>query len=124
MTDDPIPGDLREFIMRHIDSVAELEALLLMRANPDKSWDVPSVARRLYTNEALIAGPFSRFCDEGLLTCADHIYKYAPTPELGAMVEKLAEAHSRHLIAVTNLIHTKPRRIREFADAFKLRKDR
>lgn len=124
MTDDPIPGDLREFIMRHIDSVAELEALLLMRANPNEHWDVPSIARRLYTSDTQIAGPFTRFCDEGLLTCTGHLYRYAPAPELAAMIEKLAEAHSRHLIAVTNLIHTKPRRIREFADAFKLRKDR
>jgi hypothetical protein len=124
MTDDPVPGDVREFIMRHIDSVAELEALLLLRANPNESWDVPSVARRLYTAESQIAGPFGRFCDEGLLTCMDHIYKYAPAPELAALVDKLAVAHARHLIAVTNLIHAKPRRIREFADAFKLRKDR
>jgi hypothetical protein len=124
MTDDPIPGDLREFIMRHIDSVAELEALLLMRATPNESWDVPSVARRLYTNETQIAAPFGRFCEEGLLTCTDHLYKYAPSPELAVLVDKLADAHARHLIAVTNLIHTKPRRIREFADAFKLRKDR
>ena len=124
MTDDPIPGDLREFIMRHIDSVAELEALLLLRANPNESWDVALVARRLYTNETQITAPFARFCEEGLLTCTDHIYKYAPTPELAALMDKLAEAHTRHLISVTNLIHAKPRRIREFADAFKLRKDR
>jgi hypothetical protein len=40
------------------------------------------------------------------------------------MVERLAGSYANHLIQVTNLIHGKPRRLREFADAFKLRKDR
>ena len=39
------------------------------------------------------------------------------------MVELLAEHYKRHLIPITNLIHAKPRRIRQFADAFKLKKD-
>ena len=32
MVNDPISADLREFILRHIDLVAHLEALLLLRA--------------------------------------------------------------------------------------------
>jgi hypothetical protein len=40
------------------------------------------------------------------------------------MVDRLADAYARHLIPVTNLIHGKPRRLREFSDAFKIRKDR
>ena len=39
------------------------------------------------------------------------------------MVALLAEHYKRHLIPITNLIHAKPRRIRQFADAFKLKKD-
>ena len=41
------------------------------------------------------------------------------------LVGRLARFYGTHLIPVTNLIHGKPvSRIREFADAFKLRKDR
>ena len=40
------------------------------------------------------------------------------------LVARLSEVYRRHLIPITNLIHSKPRRIREFAEAFKLRKDR
>jgi hypothetical protein len=47
MTDDVIPGDLRDFILRHIDSVAQLEALLLLRANPNEDWDVKETATRV-----------------------------------------------------------------------------
>ncbi len=45
-------------------------------------------------------------------------------PERFQLVARLSEVYRRHLIPITNLIHSKPRRIREFADAFKLRKDR
>lgn len=34
--DELIPVDLRDFILRHIDSVSQLEALLLLRAKPDE----------------------------------------------------------------------------------------
>ena len=43
MADDPIPADLRDFILRYIDSVAHLEALLLLRANPETAWQAAAV---------------------------------------------------------------------------------
>jgi hypothetical protein len=38
MTDEVIPADIKNFIARHIDSVIQLEALLLLRACPDETW--------------------------------------------------------------------------------------
>jgi hypothetical protein len=35
MTDDPIPDDVKTFLLRYIDSIAQLEALLLLRANAE-----------------------------------------------------------------------------------------
>jgi hypothetical protein len=57
MTDELVPDDVRDFILRHIDSVAQLEALLLLRANPDEDWDAPKTAKRLYTTHQEIALP-------------------------------------------------------------------
>ncbi len=52
------------------------------------------------------------------------MYRYECASEARQKVDRLASVYSRHLIPVTNMIHAKPRRIREFADAFKFRKDR
>ncbi|HVO03329.1 MAG TPA: hypothetical protein VMT54_14080 [Candidatus Cybelea sp.] len=124
MPDDPIPREIRDFIARYIDSVAQLEALLLLRDNPGDIWDRRRVAERLYTSEDETALFLARLCDDGLLSAADGVYRYdAHSPELAALVDRLAERYKRHLIPITNLIHAKPRRIREFADAFKLKKD-
>jgi hypothetical protein len=125
MTDDVIPGDLRDFILRHIDSVAQLEALLLLRANPNEGWDIEQTAARLYVEQGEVAEVLARLCADGLLRCTEGRYRFGcDTAEQRAMVDRLAAAYSLHLIPVTAIIHAKPRRIREFANAFKFRRDR
>jgi hypothetical protein len=124
MTDEVIPADLRDFILKHIDSVTQLEALLLLRANPGESWDVARTAQRLYAKEAEVAEALARLCSDGLLHCVQDVYRCADVaPDLLAMVDRLAAAYARYLIPVTNIIHAKPGRIRQFADAFKFRKE-
>lgn len=119
-----IPRQLRRFIAKYIDSVAALEALLLLRAAPDQTWDVSRVASRLYITEPETSQILDRLCRDGLLACADKVYKYeCKTEELQRAVDELSALYARHLIPVTNMIHAKSRRIREFADAFRFRKD-
>jgi hypothetical protein len=124
MADEPIPSDVQELILRHIDSVAQLEALLLLRENPAETWDVGKTAKRLYASEAEIADVLARLCGDGLLSCTEGVYRYDGGTHLRDSIDRLAQVYARHLIAVTNMIHAKPRRIRQFADAFKFRKDR
>ena len=40
--------DLQQFILKHIDSVDHLRALLLLRNEPTRSWGVMEVGARLY----------------------------------------------------------------------------
>lgn len=125
MSESPVPLDLQDFILRHIDSIAQIEALLLLRRNEEEVWDVTSTARRLYISEQSTEEILANLCNDGLLECEGGTYRYtARSPEIEQMVDRLAEAYKSNLIAVTNIIHSKPRRIREFANAFKLRKDR
>lgn len=124
MADEAITEAVRDFIFRHIDSVAQLEALLLLRANPDEEWDVRRTAKRLYAAELGVAEALSGLSASGVLALREGRYRYqCKSPALAAVVEMLAEAHARQLIPITNLIHSKPRRIRLFADAFRFRKD-
>ncbi len=44
MADELIPPDVREFILTHIDSIAQLEALLLLANQPETRWTVSGVA--------------------------------------------------------------------------------
>src|SRR5690349_14072930 len=103
--DELIPGDLRDFILRHIDSVSQLEALLLLRAMPEEEWDVARTAQRLYVDEQEVTEVLGRLCADGLLICHGAIYRYEPEgTEKRAMIDRLADLYARHLIPVTNLI--------------------
>lgn len=128
MARDIIPDDVRQFIIQRIDSIAQLEALLLLRSNPQTEWSIEAVAKRLYISGQETAPLLTRLGAEGFLIAKgdlSSLYQYAPrSMELGQMIDRVAEIYAKHLVPVTNLIHAKPRnRIQEFADAFRLRKD-
>jgi hypothetical protein len=123
MTDEIVAGDIKEFLLAHIDSIAQLEALLLLRATPDKLWDAGAAARRLYIGEREGQEILARLSAEGLISRDDNAYRYAPASDKTALIDRLAETYARQLIPITNIIHQRPGRIRQFADAFKLKRE-
>lgn len=124
MSSDFIRDDVRDFIIRHVDSIAQLEALLLLRAHPGVRWDVATISKRLYISEADALVILSRLCVDGLIADASGTYQYRCDDENTRLtIEHLAHTYSRHLIPVTNMIHSKSSRIREFSEAFKFKRD-
>jgi hypothetical protein len=118
-----VPDTVRDFILKHIDTVAQIEALVLIRSNSTERWSVSQIASRLYTSETEAAEALDRLCADGLLLCVEGTYRLdGISSENFFMIEALSETYARHLIPVTSIIHAKPRRIRSFADAFKFRK--
>ncbi len=123
-----IPNEVREFIIDKIDSVAELEGLLLLSRNPETAWSVEALAQRLYTSPQQTEEVVSHLHSLGFLGVKEGdtpAYNYQPlSPKLAELVDRIADAYSKYLIPVTNLIHSKPQsRVQQFADAFKLRKE-
>ena len=121
MSYEPISNDIRDLIQRHIDSVVQLEALLFLRTCPSDTLPAAAIAGRLYAPEAEIGSALARLSADGFLARESDGYRYQCSDELRARVDRLADAYSRHLIAVTNLIHARPRNVRQFSDAFKFR---
>ena len=123
---DRIPKEISEFIIQYIASVAELEGLLLLREEPEKGWDKHSLAERLYIEAEDAERILSYFSSLGFLhEASDRAYFYKPkNKNLIAQVDAVAEIYSRYLVPVTNLIHMKSKkRVQQFADAFRIRKD-
>lgn len=118
-----IPRDVRDFLLKTIASVAELEALLLLRREM-ASWSVETLAQRLYVPPAEAELVLRALMSLDFVVQDEVGYRYECTaPELDRLVEKTAEVYARQLIPVTKLIHDHGRRIRRFADAFRLRRD-
>jgi hypothetical protein len=125
MADDLIPAEVRDFIHAYVQSIADLEALLLLARNSDAKWSAASVARQLYIEEAQAAEVLERLCAGGLARCQSGTFWFNDAPAgQRAIVEQLADIYSQHLIPVTNLVHSRPSGARAFAAAFKFRKDR
>ncbi|MFN3792719.1 hypothetical protein [Massilia sp.] len=120
---------MRRFVLTSVPSVPFLEALLLLRANPGQQWSGEMLARRLYTSERTAQGLLDELCRSGMaapcIAPNEDCYCYAPASDtLRERIDGLAELYARHLVDVTNLIHsTLDRKAQQFADAFRLRKD-
>lgn len=128
MVSSVIPDEIARFLAERIDSVAELEGLLLLRKDPELKWDVRALAGRLYITESETEELLSRLLENGLVAAEARepvLYSYAPvSSDLSALVDRVIELYSRHLVPVAKFIHSKSRpRVQGFADAFKLRKD-
>jgi hypothetical protein len=122
-----IPEEVQVFLLQHLDSIAQLEALLLLRADPACVWSAEALAKRLYIPPQEAATVLERLATDSFLTTSQDVpdsYQYHPaSDELAHMVDRIAALYAQYLIPVTNLIHSKPRsRVQEFADAFKLRR--
>lgn len=130
MPPQPIPDDLRRFVLTSIASVPHLEALLLLRSGQDAYWDAAMVAERLYIGEALALSVMQDLCRAGMLAPrsgadASIDYRYRPASDaMRALIDRLAALYASHLLEVTYLIHSAlERKAHMFADAFKWRKD-
>jgi hypothetical protein len=115
------------FILDKIDTVAQLEGLLILWSTTDDEWSAQSLADRLYITEEQTVDLLGILCTrELIITKAGKppVFQYQPSStELKEKVDRLARLYSKNLLAVTNLIHSKPKtRVQQFADAFKLRK--
>lgn len=126
MTKGEVPADVRRFILTSIPSVPYLEAVLLMRAEPDDTWDASRLARRLYVGERTAADLIGLLTAAGVAAAegSGPAVRYAPQPELGALIDRVASAYASDLVAVTDLIHSRiDKRAQQFADAFRFRKE-
>ena len=128
MPREPLPDDVRRFILTSVASVPYLEAMLLLRKEPDHPWDTFRVARRLYMDEQRAGELLSLLHQSGVLSVVEEqppSYHYAPaTDDLRAMIDRVAEAYVSNLVEVTHLIHsTMDRKAQQIADAFRFRKD-
>jgi hypothetical protein len=119
-----VPKDVERFIATDIDSVEQLEVLLLLRAAPDKQWTAKEVARALVSREDSAAHWLARMTERGLLTQLDNRYRYATgKPELAETIDALAESFAKYRVTVVALIFSKPsERVRLFSDAFRIRR--
>lgn len=121
-------GEVRRFVLTSVPSVPYLEAVLLLRAQPGDTWNAQSISRRLYLPEQQGAELLRALAAAGIAQSTPPqpgSFHYGPaSPELAAMLDKVAQVYAADLVGVTDLIHSRvDKRAQQFADAFRWRKD-
>lgn len=126
-----IPDDVLALLQERLAGLDELEALLLLRIEPERRWFASEVAERLGLPVASSEAALASLCKVSLLVTegggggAEPRYAYRPaTPELEQVVSSLAGIYAdRRLEVMRVLSNSALERIRSaaartFADAF------
>lgn len=127
MTTSDIPAAVLEFISKRIDSVPQLESLLIMSADENRVWTVEDIAARTYVTTASATTVLNDLHRRNLIAITDDGKRYQFRPaseEERQAVAQTAIAYRRHLIPLATFIHSKASSpVKEFARAFALKKD-
>lgn len=121
----PLPEDVRLFLHQNIDSVEQLEVLLLLWRTPERGWSSEEVATAVYSHPSSVVRRLALLLGQGLLREQEPgCYQYAPrTAELHETVTRVDHMYRERRVAVITLIASKPiENVRAFSDAFRIRK--
>ena len=118
-------SDVIDFIVGSIDSVEQLEVLLLLRQNRSKKWTADQVNEIVRSSERSITNHLEKFGSLGLISneAGTDLFVYSADPEQDQLLEKVAAFYRDRRAAVIEYIYSKPiREIQSFSAAFKFRR--
>ncbi len=127
-TDAPNISDrVLRFLAGNIDTVPQLEALLLLWHEASKSWTADEIAGRVYVTRETAQLILRSLQVRRLATGDDQAqFRYSKEwDESGTLMDEVATTYRRHLVRIATLIHngaSSP--VRDFARAFHLKRDR
>jgi len=125
-----LPDGVRQFLRQHVSSVMHLEVLLRLRAQPDVAHEPGQLSRDLGGSVDLAIGCLAQLERSGLAArdgAEDELcYVYAPKDRrLAAAVDEVADTYARRKVAVVTEIFRAPDDpLRDFSEAFRVRKRR
>ena len=119
-----IPDRVGQFIREHITSVEQLETLLLLRSDPGRAWSAAELGASLRTLPDSVSLRLADLGAHGLAEREGEGWRFGPTAD-GRLVDDLAACWKSRRVAVIAMIFAEPADdpVRDFADAFRLRKD-
>jgi hypothetical protein len=124
-----IPEKVLQFIAAKIDTVPQLEALLLLWENPQHDWSEEELASRVYVSHEAAVAILQALHRRQLIAATSNSpakYRYSSDWDpSGELMSEVAGTYRRHLVPLATYIHSRASSaVREFARAFDLKKDR
>jgi hypothetical protein len=125
---DEFSHELKQFVEHNIESVPQLEALLLLRKERGRGWKPVDIAKSLYIQEDAASALLADFARRGFVNQATSdagAVVYRPRDEtIDRLIEELEVVYQNRRVAVISLIYSKPlNKVQTFADAFRFGKE-
>lgn len=122
------PAEIEQFIAQHVESLAQLEMLLLVRQESARSWSCFDLARQLYITPDVCTGIIADLERRGfvLRDAADsNLFRYrSGRADIDQIIDQLSDLYQQRRVAVITMIYSKPvKKVQTFADAFRLRRE-
>jgi hypothetical protein len=122
-----LPTTVKDFVIQHITSVEELEILLFLHAERQRSWSVAEVNAQLRSQESSVAKWLALLANIKLVTCtsgATARYQFPGDSEtLAEQTAAVAAVYNDFRVRIIELIYSKPAdQLLNFSNAFNLRK--
>lgn len=116
------------FLVEEIDTVPQLEALLLIWNRRPKKWYCSEIAKALYISQDLAQEVIRHLVQHHLLVQMEGSTEcyaiQADSEERERLFSDLDTTYRRELVRISNLIHEKASRaVRDFASAFRFKKE-
>ncbi len=127
MSVESLSPELRAFIAEYVHSVEQLEILCLLFEGSAKAWTPGEILRIVQSSLKSVINCLESFRKNGLLiSLSPGAYEFSPRKqEINRVVLELAKAyHERRVTVIESIYQRSGDTIQDFADAFKLRKDK
>lgn len=121
-----IPEGLRDFMKKYISSVSLLEVLLMLKRDPERSWSAQDISTEMRTNKSYASSQLAELIALKLVVPADReeAFRFDPLSPHSVVITELEELYINRRPTIINFIYAPPiDSIRDFANAFKIKKD-
>lgn len=125
---DPFPEEIKRFLFGTIESIDQLEILRILGEDPAREWTAVALAAEVQAEPAAVAADLAVLAARGLLAVTarggDTSARYNPaTPETATLAGRLLELYKERPVSMIKLVSARAKDpLRNFADAFRLRK--
>jgi hypothetical protein len=121
MSEKQIPKEVKDFVFHLVDSVEQLDILLLLHGNAPHVYTNKDISDVLRSNPGSIDTRTQNLLRQGLLVSSEVGFRFNSENEtVQKIVTQLAEIYKVQRYGVLEIIFSPLKKSRDFADAFKI----
>lgn len=127
---DSFPENVKQFLDAYIESIDQLEILRILAEVPTRVWDIGDLATQLQLTSIIAQTQVKALYSRGLLpTDAEGkgpLIRYGPqNPALELALSQVLQLYRERPVTMIRMVYAQANeRLKAFADAFKLRKEK